>query len=135
MKQRTLGNKFEQELCDTLSKGGFWVHNIAQNQAGQPADIIAVKRSMAFLIDAKVCSDDTFALSRIEENQHYSMLLWKSCGNSSGWFALKLSSGIYMMSLSHMLGIDGVSSFNKKFIETEGIRLERWMQYVDELGQ
>ena len=54
---RKLGNSFEQALCELLFEKGFWVHNLAQNQAGQPADIIAVINSKPYLIDAKVCSD------------------------------------------------------------------------------
>lgn len=40
---KKLGNNFETEFCEILSAHGFWVHNLAQNQAGQPADVIAVK--------------------------------------------------------------------------------------------
>ena len=87
MSNRKLGNDFEQQLCEILFENGFWVHNLAQNQSGQPADIIAVKDNKAFLIDAKVCSDSTFSLSRIEENQHTAMQLWEKCGNSSFWGA------------------------------------------------
>lgn len=99
---KTLGNAFEQELCDILAKKGFWVHNLAMNKAGQPADILAVRNRVSYLIDAKVCSDKGFALSRIEENQDLSMTLWNECGNGQGWFAIKLPTGeIYM--LPHIL--------------------------------
>ena len=36
---RKLGNTFEAEFCEALYAEGFWVHNMAQNQAGQPADV------------------------------------------------------------------------------------------------
>lgn len=39
MSNKKLGNAFEMELCNILSSHGFWVHNLAQNSAGQPADI------------------------------------------------------------------------------------------------
>ena len=77
---KKLGNGFETEFCEILSAHGFWVHNMAQNQAGQPADVIAVKSGHAYLIDCKVCSSKSFPLSRVEENQELSMELWKSCG-------------------------------------------------------
>ena len=98
MNNKTLGNDFEQELCEKLSEYGFWVHNMAMNKAGQPADIVAVKNKIAYLIDAKVCSSKGFALSRVEENQELAMSLWNDRGNGQGWFALKVSTGeIYML--------------------------------------
>ena len=98
MSNKKLGNDFEQELCEKLSEYGFWTHNMAMNKSGQPADIIAVKNKVAYLIDAKVCSSRGFALSRVEENQTLAMELWKECGNGQGWFALKLpTNDIYML--------------------------------------
>lgn len=98
MNNKTMGNCFEQELCDFLYTQGFWVHCMAMNKSGQPADVIAVKNQKAYLIDAKVCSDNTFQLSRVEDNQELAMDLWKDCGNNIGWFALKTSFGIFMIS-------------------------------------
>ena len=98
MNNKTLGNSFEQELCEKLSEHGFWTHNLAMNKAGQPADIIAVRNKIAYLIDAKVCSNRGFALSRVEENQDLAMGLWNDRGNGQGWFALKIPAGeIYMI--------------------------------------
>lgn len=97
MINRKLGNQFEAELCEILSDHGFWVHNLAQNSAGQPADVIAVKDGQAFLIDCKVCSNSKFQFSRIEENQDLSMSLWRDCGNGLGWFALKFDTSIYLV--------------------------------------
>lgn len=56
MVNKIAGNRFEAELCGILAEHGFWAHNMAQNQAGQPADIIAVKDGWAVLIDCKLCS-------------------------------------------------------------------------------
>ena len=98
MNNKKIGNDFEQELCEKLSEYGFWTHNMAMNKAGQPADIIAVRHKIAYLIDAKVCSSRGFALSRMEENQELAMELWNECGNGQGWFALKIPTGeIYML--------------------------------------
>ena len=95
---KKLGNDFEQELCEKLSENGFWVHNLAMNKAGQPADVIAVKNKKAYLIDAKVCSSRGFALSRVEDNQELSMNLWNERGNGQAWFALRVPTGeIYMI--------------------------------------
>ena len=98
MTNKKLGNDFEQELCEKLSEYGFWVHNLAMNKAGQPADIIAVKNKKAYLIDAKVCSSRGFALSRVEDNQELAMDLWNERGNGQAWFALQVPTGeIYMI--------------------------------------
>ena len=99
MTNKKLGNTFEQELCEKLAEYGFWVHCMAQNKSGQPADIIAVKNKQAYLIDAKVVSSVRgFALSRVEENQDLAMDLWGTCGNGQGWFAFKLpNEEIYML--------------------------------------
>lgn len=95
---KKLGNSFEEELCELLSQNGFWAHNMAQNEVGQPADIIAVKNNFAVIIDCKVCSKDRFDINRIEPNQEAAMTMWKAKGNQYCYFAMKLSDGkIYMV--------------------------------------
>lgn len=132
MNNRKMGNSFEAEFCEILAAHGFWAHNMAQNSAGQPADVIAVKNRIAYLIDCKVCSGKGFALSRIEDNQDLSMSLWNQCGNGEGWFAMKLSDGAIHM-IPHkdlMIAKDSVS-----FAKAENIRsyvtLEEWMQLCE----
>ena len=90
MSNRKTGNEFESEFCELLFQYGFWAHNMAQNQAGQPADIIAVKGKNVFLIDCKVCSSKGFAISRIEPNQDSAMQLWKERVNEQAFFAMLL---------------------------------------------
>lgn len=129
MNNKTMGNNFEQELCEKLSEYGFWTHNLAMNKAGQPADIIAVKDKKAYLIDAKVCSNRGFALSRVEENQELAMTLWYERGNGQGWFALQVPTGeIYM--LPHLCiqaykGRQSLLSFNE--IHELGKPLGKWV--------
>ena len=94
---RAVGNAFEQELCDLLFDKGFWAHNLKQDNSGQPADVIAVRNSIAYLIDCKECSAKGFDLRRIEDNQVTAMALWNECGNGQGWFAIKMHERIYMM--------------------------------------
>ena len=129
MSNKTIGNKFEQDLCEILSENGFWVHNLMMSKAGQPSDIIAVRNGKAYLIDAKVCSNDEFPLSRIEENQTLAMELWKDRGNGQGWFALKTSNGVYM--LLHMV-MKAYTRTHSKLSASEihelGLPLERWVQ-------
>ena len=98
MSNKKLGNGFEQELCEILSRYGFWTHCMAMNKSGQPADVIAVRNGKAYLIDAKVVSTTKgFALSRVEDNQDLAMDLWNEKGNGQGWFALKVKDAIFMI--------------------------------------
>lgn len=132
MSNRKLGNDFETELCDILSGYGFWVHLMRQDNSGQPADIIAVKNKVSYLIDAKVCSNNKFPLSRVEENQDLAMELWRECGNGIGWFALKLNefdSRIYMLSHYIMKSYkDRQSSLSAQEIHELGIPIEKWVK-------
>lgn len=102
MSNKKLGNQFEAELCEILSGDGYWVHLLAQNSAGQPADIIAVRDTEAYLIDCKVCSQGKFQFHRIEDNQELAMELWHDCGNGYGWFALQFGNDIYMVDMAAM---------------------------------
>ena len=130
MNNKTLGSSFEIELCERLSEYGFWCHCMAMNKAGQPADIIAARNKVAYLIDAKVCSSKGFALSRVEENQDLSMSLWKSCGNGQGWFAFKLPTDeIYMLPhicVQALAQVQSVLSFEQ--IKELGKPLGKWVE-------
>lgn len=126
---KKLGNTFETEFCEILGKHGYWVHNMAQNAAGQPADVIAVKNKLAYLIDCKVCTKNRFPLSRVEENQHFSMEFWNMCGNGEGWFALKVEDEIYMIPHYSMVELSyRQSSLNFIEIKEYGVKLERWLE-------
>lgn len=125
---RKIGNDFETVFCEILSDCGFWVHNFALKKSGQPADVIAVKNGSAILIDCKVCENDNFQLSRIEENQKLSMDLWLKCCNGQGWFALKTSKGIYMITLSDLLDLSKFkTSLNLTDIIENSVSLEKWL--------
>lgn len=128
MTNRKLGNDFESELCEILFRRGFWVHNLAQNQAGQPADVMAVRNKVAYLIDCKVCSLKGFPLSRVEENQDSSMTLWKECGNGEGWFALKLAEDVYMIPhVAMKMFAEEKASMSVQDILEFGIPLGKWI--------
>ena len=129
MNNRKTGNAFENELCEILSEQGFWVHPMRQDNSGQPADIIAVRNRVSHLIDAKVCADNKFPLSRMEENQDLAMELWKDCGNGLGWFALKTDFGIYMVSHYCIKAYKEMqSSLSPEEIFKLGLPLERWVK-------
>ena len=130
MTNKKLGNDFEQEVCEILSKHGFWTHNMAMNKSGQPADIIAVRNKTAYLIDAKVCSSRGFALSRMEENQDLAMDLWMECSNGTGWFAIKFPIGeIYMVNHLHIKAYrEKQSTLSFAEIKNIGVPLGRWVE-------
>lgn len=127
---KKLGNDFEKEFCQLLFDQGWWVHNMAQNSAGQPADVIAVKDHKALLIDCKVCTRKGFALSRVEENQHLSMDLWSERGNGEAWFAIKTVDGEIIMiphfaikAVSHVK-----SAMNLEELREYGMKFEMWVK-------
>lgn len=125
---RKLGNDFESEFCEILAEHGFWVHNFALKKSGQPADVIAADDGTPYLIDCKVCENDVFNLTRIEENQKLSMELWSACGNGEGWFALKTSRGIYMIRLSYLLDLSkSRTSLDLIDIAANSVPLEKWL--------
>jgi len=127
---KKMGNDFEREFCKMLSHFGFWVHNMAQNQAGQPADVIAVRNHRAYLIDCKVCTGRGFTLSRIEDNQELSMSLWKECGNGEAWFAFLINKEVYMLPLFTLLAYrnSGKSYISCKEIAEIGRYFDGWVR-------
>ena len=114
MSNRSVGNKFETELCDKLASNGFWAHCMKQSAAGQPADVICARNGEAWLIDCKVCEGTRFDFSRVEPNQYLAMRRWADTGNGSGWFAIKMKGEIYMLSMYDLerLENEGVKSLN-----------------------
>lgn len=127
---KKVGNDFEATFCEILFNHGFWVHNIAQNQAGQPADVIAVRNKVSYLIDCKVCSTSKgFTPDRMEDNQDLSMRLWEECGNGEGWFAILFADEIYM--IPHLI-VDVFAqlryTLSPKVISTAGKPLDEWMK-------
>lgn len=128
MSNKKIGNSFESEFCEMMFEHGWWIHNMAMNQAGQPADIIAVKNKNAFLIDCKVCSGKTFLLSRIEDNQHLSMKLWTESGNGQGWFAIKIEGQVYMLPYFTLKTLsDEKSTLTFNDILQYGTLFEKWV--------
>lgn len=130
MSNKKLGNSFEAEFCEILAEHGFWCHNLAQNAAGQPADVLAVKDGDAYLIDCKVCSQGKFQFSRIEDNQELAMELWHDCGNGDGLFALKFDEDIYIVSLVELRKCrNRYSAMTKELAAYHGCSLTEWVWF------
>ena len=131
MSNKSTGNRFEADFCEILARNGFWAHNMAQNQYGQPADVIAAKNGIAYLIDCKDCARGYFALDRVEDNQQSAMDMWHACGNGTGWFALRYGQAIYMISLVDIntLRKNGVKMLCEEYFTKygQGLCLEDWL--------
>lgn len=131
---KKLGKTFEESLADYLSYKGFWVQLIKQDQDGQSADILAIKGSEAYLIDAKLCCTGLFDINRIEDNQSSSMNKFKQCGNNTGLFAIWIDKqSIYICELDALL--EQSRTLNKRYlnesnIEVIGTPLEQWADEI-----
>ena len=119
------GHKFEREFCELLAADGYWVHNMTQSQAGQPADVVAVKFGKATIIDCKNCEGNYFDLRRVESNQRYSMELWNECGNGCGWFAVKMGSDIHMVP-SFLFFETNKSRVDKEWLKENAYTVDEW---------
>ena len=125
---RAVGNSFEQELCERLFAYGFWAHNLKQDNSGQPADVLAVRNQVAYLIDCKDCSAKGFDRRRIEENQKLAMELWEQCGNGQGWFALRIDERVYMLPLMTLVSYkNNQASLSFEDIFDVALPLEKWV--------
>lgn len=127
---KAVGNHFEADLCEILFQNGFWAHNMAQTQAGQPADVIAVKNQKAYLIDCKVCTTGKgFDLRRVEDNQEMAMTLWRERGNKEGWFAIRLPDGtIHMVSFLTIRLLRAMrTNLTEGLIRENGWPLKEWI--------
>lgn len=68
--QIKIGNDLESTFLHLLSrKYGYWAYLCPRTLAGQPCDVIALRRDKKFLLDVKHCKNDKFLFSRIETNQ------------------------------------------------------------------
>ena len=96
MNNKRLGSAFEREFCEKLSQAGWWVHFMSPTASGaQPCDVIACRDNIPFLIDCKTCEDDTFRISRLEDNQIFAFEKFKKKGNKHCWIAVKHNGQIY----------------------------------------
>lgn len=136
MSNRATGNRFEQELAKILAENGFWCHVMQQNKAGQPADIIAVKRHYHTLIDCKVISGEKliFPFSRVEENQKFAMSRFQERGGQVCWFALRLPNGeVRMLSFFYVLRMmkNGKKCLSGDELLRRSNGLDVWLNYAE----
>lgn len=126
---KKIGSDYEQRFCMDMAKLGYWVHNLANRQNGQPADVIAVKNGKAYLIDCKVCKFGVFEKRRIEYNQHSAMTKWEKCGNGTGLFALLVDNKTYLVRYTDLIK-SNYKSVDLMWIHEHSISPER-LEYED----
>ena len=104
MNNKRLGNSFEKELAEILSKKGYWVTYLAPKQhiGSQPCDLIAIKNNKAILIDCKTSKTHLFPISRIEENQWNASKRFLECGNKEYYIAIKYNESIYTIPINEI---------------------------------
>ena len=104
MNNKQLGTQFERKVLDYLAAEGWWAHFLSPDKTGaQPFDIIAIKNDKVLALDCKTCADNSFAFSRIEDNQFmaFQSLIWKTdayCG-----FVILHDDDIYLLSFTDVL--------------------------------
>jgi hypothetical protein len=130
MNNKQAGSKFEREFCEQLASDGFWAHFMGGSKNGQPADIIAVRNEVAYLIDAKDCKNDVFEFRRIEDNQDMAMIKWEMCGNNQGLFALNTSEGVYMLKYGMVQALEcvGIKRLKIEQIRLHAVPYELWVR-------
>ena len=60
----------EKYVAKYLSNYNYWVGNFEKGIVGsQPFDLIAINKNKTICLDVKLCDNDYFPFSRVEENQ------------------------------------------------------------------
>lgn len=114
MNNKKIGNDFEQEYAEILSKNGWWVTLLTPKKhiGSQPADIIAVKNNKAILIDCKTSESHLFPISRIESNQRNAYKKFNKCGNDNYYLVIKYNQKNYKINMNEI-------DFTQKSIDLE----------------
>lgn len=137
MSNKSTGTAFEREFAQTLSENGFWAHCLKDNSNGQPFDVIAARNGATFVFDCKDCQGEAFRLSRIEENQHNAMTLWRDTGNRQGMFAIRIQGIVILVShlMIALLKENGTKQIKDVELLQHGIRFEHWIEHENKLDK
>ena len=114
MNNKKIGDDFEKEYAEILSRKGYWVTFLTpkQNVGSQPCDLIAIKNDKPILIDCKTCDTHLFPVYRIEENQRQAFKRYLECGNTTFILAIKYNNKIYEIDMKNI-------DFTQKSIDLE----------------
>lgn len=129
---KVLGNKFEDDFAEFLSKQGFWVHFIegSAHVGSQPFDIIAIKNDMPYCYDCKTLNNKNglFPISRIEENQRLAFKKFRKCNNTHFSLAILWNNDLYIIPMDCF-------NFNKKSLDLKEYEFfinNKWKGFYDE---
>lgn len=128
---KKIGNDFENDFIDILSRHGFWAHKIAGDKSGaQPFDVVATKNGLFFGFDCKTCSTKFFNLDRVELNQILAFRKLRSStgtatGIGIGFFVFKRRDDSIWITDSRY--IDLLIEAGERNTEAGMIRLGEWM--------
>lgn len=133
LSNKKAGNDFEDQFAELAGSKGFWAHRMTANVDGQPADVILCKNNVPILVDCKDCKNNIFKLSRIEENQELAMTKWIEQGNKYAFFALKVSSEVYMIPYEKLISLreSGTKQLNYSKITEYGNSFDEWVVFFD----
>lgn len=124
---KQIGNAVERIVEDDLASKDYWVHNLKQSQAGQPADMIAVSFFNIFLIDAKSCYGNRFPLRRIEYNQRKAMKKFISNTMGKGLIAVYYAQKerLYYIPFDSMMKAekDGLKSVTEEWLQENEVKV------------
>ena len=116
MNNKKIGNKFEEDFAEFLSSRGYWVHLLAgaSHTNSQPADIIATKNNIFFIIDCKTLKNKsgTFSLSRAEENQVLAYKKLMEVKSYNYYYAILHENNVYLVPMFNI--INGEKTINVK---------------------
>ena len=130
MSNEKTGSDFEEEFSRIVFSRGFWAHKMTANRHGQPSDVIISKNNMSAMVECKVCENNKFPLSRIEDNQELAMALWMKTGNSHAYFALKINNDIRMIHFITLLRLkeqENLKHLNYKQIMERSVSFDEWV--------
>jgi len=129
MSNKSQGTAFEREFAEKLADYGFWAHCMKDNQNGQPFDVIAARDGNTYVFDCKDCQSNLFRLSRVEENQHNAMKLWRETGNKPGLFAVRMREEVYLICHDVLVYIEkqGKTSMSHDDVVSIGYPFDHWL--------
>lgn len=101
---KKIGNEFENKVCESLAKRGFWAHPLHPAPDGsQPFDIIALSKDSKLAIDCKALEKNRFPLSRVEDNQETAFTLLHSLGIYDTYFVIQISENEVVFAKAHYI--------------------------------
>ena len=131
LNNKNIGDKFEKDFIEYLSKKGYWVHFLERkaNIGSQPCDLIAIKRDITSFYDCKTLANKNglFPINRIEENQRLAFKKLRKCKNYTTVFALAILWQEYV----YIIDFDDIDFSTKSFNVKDKAQIRIRWNYED----